>query len=76
MSFSFETVKHVHVEDGAAARLGEIVSRNWKPCSVLVVTDKGLTSIGLLDDALASLRHSGFSPVIYDQVTPGPSPLI
>jgi len=76
MSFSFETVKHVHVEDGAAARLGEIVSRNWKSCSVLVVTDQGLRSIGLLDDALASLRRVGFSPVIYDQVTPDPAEAI
>lgn len=41
--------------------------------SVLIVTDKGITSIGLLDRLLAGLEGKEIDYVIYDETVPNPT---
>ncbi|WP_042456845.1 iron-containing alcohol dehydrogenase [Neobacillus dielmonensis] len=41
--------------------------------SVLVVTDKGISSIGLMDEFLQGLKNEGISFVIYDETVPNPT---
>ncbi|MFS0864783.1 iron-containing alcohol dehydrogenase [Fredinandcohnia sp. 179-A 10B2 NHS] len=41
--------------------------------SVLIVTDMGIVSIGLMDELLNSLKNEGISYVIYDKTVPNPT---
>lgn len=40
---------------------------------VLIVTDKGITSIGLLDEFLKQLKEAGVNYFIYDKTVPNPT---
>lgn len=40
---------------------------------VLIVTDKGITSIGLLDEFLKQLKEAGVKYFIYDKTVPNPT---
>lgn len=40
---------------------------------VLVVTDKGIASLGLLDNLLTGLQHVGISFALYDETVPNPT---
>ncbi|MFT4413270.1 iron-containing alcohol dehydrogenase [Fredinandcohnia humi] len=41
--------------------------------SVLIVTDKGIISIGLMDELLQGLQKEGVAAVIYDKTVPNPT---
>ncbi|SOC44658.1 iron-containing alcohol dehydrogenase [Ureibacillus acetophenoni] len=41
--------------------------------NVLIVTDKGITTIGLMDDLLEGLRSKGINYVVYDGTVPNPT---
>ncbi|HLR70517.1 MAG TPA: iron-containing alcohol dehydrogenase, partial [Pseudogracilibacillus sp.] len=41
--------------------------------SVLIVTDKGIVDVGLMDDFLKGLRDERIEAVIYDQTVPNPT---
>lgn len=72
-SFTFNSVASVLVQDGSAARLGDILKTQFAPDSVLVVTDTGLVKIGLVEPVLASLAAAGIPAVVFDDVEADPS---
>ncbi len=53
-------------------RLPAVVKRNSIE-NVLIVTDKGITSLGLLDTLLSGLKSEGIHYYIYDQTVPNPT---
>ncbi len=70
MIFTFRTVPTVIFEAGASARLGTIVrSRMSRP---VIVTDKGIISAGLIDDALKSLKAEGLDYFLVDGIEADP----
>jgi len=71
--FSFNSVQSILVEDGAAARLGEIVKERFNPDNVMLVTDKCLVELGLVAPVVASLEASGIAVAIFDDVEADPS---
>ncbi|MGY2198250.1 iron-containing alcohol dehydrogenase [Pseudomonas gingeri] len=71
-SFSFQTVKSLLVEAGAAQRLGEIALQHAMH-SVLLVSDAGVKRLGLLDAALASLQASDIAVTLFTEVTADPT---
>ncbi len=72
-SFTFDGVASIMVEDGAAANLGRIMADRYAPVKTLIVTDAGITSLGLADATLASLEKEGFTPLVFDQVMADPA---
>jgi len=58
-------------EIGATAKLGEVLTRMG--CKrAMMVTDKGVRKMGLLEEGIASLRTSGVDMTIFDDVTNDP----
>jgi alcohol dehydrogenase class IV len=71
-SFSFTTVGQIHVEWGAASKLGALLGQWFPARRLLLVTDKGLHKAGALDAAKASLAAEGFAVTIFDDVVADP----
>lgn len=71
-SFIFNTTAQIVFRPGAAGDLGPLASGKLGR-SVLLVTDPGLRKLALCDPALASLKSSGVSVTIFDEVEPDPS---
>lgn len=69
--FQFQTIKTILSEPGSSARLGELVKEIGAE-RVLVVTDPGIKSLGLLDTALAGLEDAGVAVTLYDKVQADP----
>lgn len=72
MNFLFNTAPALRIESGCAARLGELAG-DLLGDSVLFVTDRGLTGLGLPDAALASLAKAGIGVEVFDGVEADPS---
>ncbi len=72
-SFSFDNVASLLVEDGAAERLGSTLADRFGVQKALVVTDKGIMSLGLAGGALRSLEENGFTPLVFDKVAADPA---
>ncbi len=58
--------------EGAVKELPAIIKQNGH-YSVLVVTDKGLMGLHLLDDLFAGLEEQGINYAVYDGVQPNPT---
>ncbi|MBD2837228.1 iron-containing alcohol dehydrogenase [Pseudomonas sp. JM0905a] len=69
--FSFATTAQILCESGSAARLAELC-RERGAHRVLLVTDPGITRLGLLDDILLGFALEGISVAVYDQVQADP----
>ena len=70
-AFTFQTTPSILVEDGGSAKIGGIFARMG--CrSVLVVTDPGVLSAGLLVPALASLAEHGVTVTSFSDVQADP----
>ncbi len=54
------------------SRLPKLILEN-KITNVLIVTDKGITSLGLIDNLLEGLNMEGIKYVIYDKTVPNPT---
>ena len=54
-------------------KLPEFIKAKTSCKKMLVVTDKGLMSLGLLNDMFASLDESGIGYVVYDETVPNPT---
>ncbi len=70
--FSFTTVGQIHVEWGAASKLGALLGQWFPARKLLLVTDKGLHKAGVLEAAKASLAAEGFAVTIFDDVVADP----
>ncbi len=75
-SFVFEGVASIMVDDGAAANLGAVLSERYAKTRTMLVTDKGITSLGLADAAISSLNKSGFETIVFDDVAADPAETI
>lgn len=69
--FSFATTARILCETGAATRLADLV-RERDVQRVLIVTDPGITQLGLLDDLLPGFAKHQISVEIFDQVEADP----
>ncbi len=70
-NFTFNTTRSILAETGASRRIGEIV----KPVlgdRVVLVTDKGLRRLGLIDPILDSLETAGIGVAVFDDVAADP----
>lgn len=70
-SFTFETTPRLICEDGASARAGEL-ARDLGIRHALIVTDRGVRPLGLLDHALQSLAAAGVAVTVFDGVEADP----
>ncbi|MBQ6467535.1 MAG: iron-containing alcohol dehydrogenase [Clostridia bacterium] len=58
--------------EGSIKKLPEVIRNNGHR-SILVVTDKGLMGLNLLDDLFAGLKEQGVLYTVYDGVQPNPT---
>ncbi|MQQ09055.1 iron-containing alcohol dehydrogenase [Epibacterium sp. SM1979] len=75
VEFTFSTTPSIHCATGSSRRLGDLLTATGRVAtgaSVLFVTDPGLMKLGLAQPAIDSLRASGFSVTLFDQVEPDP----
>ena len=69
--FTFSTVQSIVFGEGAVADIGEIASRRgWR--RVLLVTDRGLVSLGMIAPPLAALERAGVDVEVYSDVEADP----
>ncbi|HCY54246.1 MAG TPA: alcohol dehydrogenase, partial [Oceanicaulis sp.] len=72
-SFQFRTVPHIVSAPGAAPELARHAAPALKGARrLLVVTDKGVMGLGLLNSALEGLKADGFQVHVYDKVVADP----
>lgn len=71
-AISFQTVPHLVIERGAAARLGALLTPRFGPRRTCLVTDAFLHGSGMLAPALASLREHGSDLLVIADVQPDP----
>jgi len=69
--FSFATTAQILCETGASQRLAALCAERGAK-SVLIVTDPGITRLGLLADVLAGFVAAGVTVAVFDQVVADP----
>ena len=69
--FSFATTAQILCESGASLRLAELC-RERGARRVLIVTDPGITRLGLLEPLLPGFTRGGMSVQVFDQVLADP----
>lgn len=69
--FSFATTAQILCESGSATRLAELC-REREARRVLVVTDPGITRLGMLDPILPGFAAAGLAVEVFDQVQADP----
>ncbi|MDN6876293.1 iron-containing alcohol dehydrogenase [Pseudomonas citronellolis] len=69
--FSFATTAQILCESGSAVRLGALC-RERGATRVLIVTDPGITRLGLLDGVLPGFAAAGVAVQMFDQVLADP----
>lgn len=73
LDFTFDSVPSIVVRTGAASDLGALIRGKFGAVCVLMVTDPGIMKLGLMDDALASLKAAGLPTHVFEDVEPDPS---
>jgi len=73
--FTFTTTRTIISEPGAAARLAEVCGAEGggQVRNVMVVTDPGIVSLGLLDRVLPGFENAGMSLTVFGDVEADPS---
>ncbi|HBX57861.1 iron-containing alcohol dehydrogenase [Pseudomonas sp. UBA2684] len=71
LPFSFATTAQILCETGASRRLAELC-RERGAQRVLIVTDPGITKLGLLAEVLPGFISAGMTVQVYDQVLADP----
>ncbi|HLA32232.1 MAG TPA: iron-containing alcohol dehydrogenase, partial [Pseudomonas sp.] len=69
--FSFATTAQIICEAGSARRL-DVLCQERGARSVLIVTDPGITKLGLLDELLPGFAATGVAVQVFDQVLADP----
>ena len=72
-SFSFDSVSSILVDDGAASNLGSTLAERFGGTKTMLITDKGIMSLGLAADVIKSLHDNGFNPLVFDDVSADPA---
>lgn len=70
-NFIFNTTKSIIARNGAAAEIGDIAGKVLGE-RVVVVTDKSLRNLGILDPAIRSFKMAGTQLAIFDEVEADP----
>jgi len=70
--FSFSTTSQISLEAGAAGNLGAICTERGAS-SVLLVTDPGIHSLGLMESAIKSFESAGLPVSVFFKVEADPS---
>lgn len=70
-NFIFNTTKSIISEAGASARIAEIAGGTLGN-RVVLVTDKGLRKLGIVDPALASFAKAGIEVAVFDDIDADP----
>jgi alcohol dehydrogenase class IV len=74
-AFSFATTAQILCELGASRRLGELC-RERGAQRVMVITDPGISKLGLLGEVLPGLAQAGLKFEVFDQVVADPPEII
>lgn len=73
MGFEFQTVPSIIVETSGSKRIDDILRKKFGAIDRLfLVTDQILLNLGVVDEAIASLRNAGISVETYSKVVPDP----
>lgn len=72
-SFVFQTVNDIRCGANCIEQLGSILQQKFAAKSVLVITDKGLVTLGKLAPLLTLLEACNIAVTVYDGVLPDPS---
>ncbi len=70
--FIFNTTKSLVFEPGASARIAEIAGPTLGQ-TILLITDRSLRKLGMIDAAHSSLESTGHTVVVFDEVESDPS---
>ncbi len=62
----------VYIGSGKVNEMGEILKYNNSK-KVLIITDKVLKSLGLLDNMISAIEKEGIKAIVFDEVTPDPT---
>ena len=71
LPFSFATTAQILCETGASRRLAELC-RERGAQRVLIVTDPGISKLGLLDEVLPGFARAELTVEVFDQVVADP----
>jgi alcohol dehydrogenase len=71
-SHSFQTVSDIRIENGGALKLDYFVDGLCPNKRVAIITDKGITALGLMDAGIAALRDAGYKVMVFDDVVADP----
>ena len=74
-AFSFATTAQIKCELGASLRLGALC-RERGAQRVLLITDSGISKLGLLDEVLPGFAQAGVKVEVFDQVVADPPEII
>ena len=69
---SFQTVADIRIEPGGAAKLDLYVDVLCQNKRIVVITDKGVRGLGLMDAGLDALRSAGYDVMVFDDVVADP----
>lgn len=69
---SFQTVSDIRIEPGGAAKLDYYVDGLCANKRIAVITDKGVSQLGLMDSGLDALRSAGYDVLVFDDVVADP----
>ncbi len=75
-SFSFRTVPNIYAQWGATQKLGKLLASWIEQRNILLVTDSGLCSSGIIDPIQDSLSTAGFNVSIFNRIMPDPHEFI
>ena len=70
MNFTFDTTPNMVMHRGASTSLGKMLEGRFK--RPILLTDKGLVDVGLVDPVMTSLGKSGFEVLLFDDVMADP----
>jgi len=72
MAFSFHSTHSIHAGSGKSDEIGKL-AHGLLGQSVLMITDKGITGLSLHEGTLGSIRETGASVTVFDEVEADPS---
>ena len=69
---TFNTVPDIRIEFGGASNLANHLEGLGESKRVVIITDKGVSNLGLISKGLTSLESKGYSVMVYNEVVADP----